>query len=591
MVETKMILDLIDLKAKNDSMFYTNNYNDISNLNELKKDFNPIDYATLEKNLFVLNGSKILLKKDDFGDPINDDIGFCSQSTSNEIDRFFSMPIILKIDFSDYHTSAGITLDFGNEAYCDFLDVSYYRDDDLIYSNTYYPSSNTAYLEVNVVENYNKIILTFYRMNLANRFLKIQGITYGFKKIFTKEDFLSANTNHEINILSSELAVNTLNFSVIDQGEKFNIVNPQGYYKDMQENQKISVFEEVDNVSKLIGNFYLTKWSNSSIAQADFEAQDLIGILDSYKFYGGMYSSWQDVNAGTLIDAIFQTADITEYEIEEELYNSKIVGYMPIMTCKEALQWILFKIGGVCNTSGVETAKIYRPQKYIVEAKIDDDKKILDSTKVELNETVTGVEFTIYLYSVDTSEEKEIANGLLDGITRIEFEEPVDPNSISGHNCVVLEKHYNYAIIKCNSEEPFKLFANKYIESKITKTINKKKKWDLKENVLTVDNVKIISETDVNEIAERILEYYSGTYNTTVEAIIDNELIGNCISVNTFNNNRLIGNITEIDRDLILGNIATLKIDNAILKEGYNEFFLCGNGISAGQNDCITEVI
>lgn len=585
MVETKMILDLIDLKAKNDSTLYTNEYNNISNPYELKKDFNPVDYATLEKNLFILDGAKKLLKTDDFGDPVNDGVGFCSQSISNDIDGYFTMPINLEIEFSDYHTSAGITLNFGNEAYSDFLDISYYRDDCLIYSNTYHPSSNIAYLEVNVVENYNKIILTFYKMNLGNRFLKIQGITYGFKKIFTKDDFMSANTSHEINILSSELSVNTLNFSVIDQEEKFSIVNPQGYYKDMQENQKVSVFEEIDNKSRLIGNFYLTKWSNSSVAQADFEAQDLIGVLDSYKFYGGMYSSWQNTKAGTLIDTIFQTADVANYEIEEELYNAKIVGYMPIMTCKEALQWILFKIGGVCNTCGVETAKIYKPKKYIVESKIDDEQKILDSTKVELNETVTGVEFTIYLYSLDTSEEKEIANGLYEGIIRVEFEEPVEPITISGRNCTVLERNYNYAVIKCNSEEPFKLFAYKYIESKITKTVNKKTKWDLKENVLTIDNVKIIDESDINNIAERILEYYDRTYNTTVEALINNEITGNCISVNTFNDNRLIGNITQIDRDLISGNIATLKIDNAILKEGYNEYLLCGNKVYAGQNE------
>lgn len=587
MVRTKMILDLIDLKAKGDSNIYSFEYNEISNPNELKKEFNPINYATLEKNLFVLDGSKELLKKDDFGDAINENVGFCSLSTSSDIDGYFSMPVNLEIEFSGYHTSAGITLDFGCEAYSDLLDIEYYRDDKLIYFNTYKPASNKAYLEVNTVENYNKIHLTFYKMNLGNRFLKIQGITYGFQKIFTSKDLMNANSNHEINILSSELSVNTLNFSVIDQEEKFNIVNPRGYYKDMQENQKVSVYEETDNSLKLIGNFYLTDWSNSSVAQADFEAQDLIGVLDNYKFYGGMY---QKVKAGKLIDDIFGTIGVNDYVIDEELYKADITGYMPIMTCKEALQWILFKIGGVCSTDAVETAKIYKPKKYIVESKIEDERKILDSTKVELNEKVTGVEFAIYTYLVDTSEEKEIANGLLDGVNRIEFEEPVVAISISGHNCTVLERSYNYAIIECNSEEPFKLFAYKYIESKINITVSKKTKWDLKENIVSIDDVKIINKSDVDEIAERILEYYNGTYNTTIDALLEDEIVGKCISINTFNNNRLIGNITEIDRDLTTGNIATLKIDNAILKEGYTEYYLCGYGIYAGQNEFL-EVI
>ena len=569
MTRTEIKLDLTDVTAKKDSIISIENQNQVSNIDDVKKGIS-LNYATLEKNTFLLDGNERILSQDNYSNT-----GYCSVKMSNKDGRF-EEPINLVLDFNSYHTSAGLTIIFGEESYCNDLYIKYYSDDKVIFESNYKPTSSNAYLDKNVIENYNKIEITFYSTNIPYRYLRILDIIYGFEKIFDEKEIENANTDHTINILSSELSVNTLDFSVIDRKSMFNVVNPQGYYKDIQENQKLSVYEYLDEKKIFIGNFYLTGWSNPSVAKADFQAQDIIGVLDNYTFYGGLYNN---VTARTIIENIMETASINDFIIEEDCANVNISGYVPICTCREALQQILFIIGAVCNSSGVESIYIYKPQNAVVTSFIEDNRKEVDTTEVELHQTITGIEFSISNYTLK-EELKELSKGYLSGVSRITFSKPIDPNSLVVTNCNLIEVSYNYAIVFCEIEKEYKLEAFEYEETQTSLLIQRLSKDNVKESVLKVNDIRLINMENITQIADRIFNLYNSTYKTTVDLRGENERVGDFVSVNTFNDARLLGNITQMSINLKDGFRQTITIDNAILKQGENEYYYVGQLIT-----------
>ncbi len=463
---------------------------------------------------------------------------------------------------------------FGTEAFCNKLKIEYETDDGYK-TYEYEPTERDFYLKAPPI-TYTGIKIFFYSTNIPYRFLKIYKILFGLKKNFRGTDLMSASIDNEINILSSELASNKLSIDVLDQENVFNIVNKQGLAPALQENQKMKVYKIDGSSQKLLGNFYLTEWSNNSVDTASFEAQDLIGVLENYTFLGGMY---RDYNAGKLIKEILAAAEVTDYEIDKELADMTVYGYVPICTCKEALQKVLFVIGGVCTTSEIESLKIFKTQNTVVNNVIDSDTKILNNTKVELNENVTGVEVTYYWYvnPTDYEAEEEIAQAesLKDEEITIYFDEPIVESSISCRFCTLLEAHCNYARFRVYAEEAGKVYGHKYRKETYKKTITRDRKDNVKANILTVQDVELINSKDVDRIANRILDYYQ-TYKTEVKVLAKDEIVGNLASVNTFNNSKLIGNITSISTDLVGGYISQIKIDNAILKEGTNVGYRCG---------------
>ncbi len=566
MTKTEIRLDLTDVTAKGDSELNITQKNQVTNIEDIRQGIGQ-DYATLEKNTFLLDGNENILPQDNYSNT-----GYCSSIMSG-LDNMFENPIELVIDFDSYHTSAGITIQFGDDAYCDDLLITYLSDGEIVFSNRYYPNNSKAYLEKNVIENYNKIIITFYSMNLPNRYLKILDIEYGFEKIFSEIDIESADSDSSINILSSELPVNTLDFSIIDKESLFNVVNPNGYYKDMQENQKISVYEYLNDRKLFIGNFYLTGWSNPSVAKADFQAHDLIGVLDNYTFKGGIYTN---IKASDLIIQIFEQANISDYEFEESLQEIYVTGYVPMCSCRQALQQILFVSGAVCTTSGVDGIKIFKPQKTQVQSFIEDNRKEVDTTEVELNQTITGIDFALSNY-VLKEELKEVAKGNELGIITVKFSNPIDPITLVATNCIIIESGNNFATILCENEDGYRLEAYEYQEEQTTILIQRLSKGNIKESVLSVKDIKLINKNNITQIADRIFNHYNSTYKTTLDIGGDEEIVGDFVSVNTFNNFKLLGNITEMSIDLKGGFRKSITIDNAILKQGTVEFPFTGD--------------
>lgn len=565
----KIVFGLYDITAKDDSNLSIDDKQTFSDLDELKQDnVNEIKYATLEKNYFNLDGSKVLLEYNAKAQGI----GLWSKSMSDSKGLFQKPPTLL-ITFSQVHSSNGITFQFSEDNYCNDLNIKFYNNDTLLKDLSFTPNESTFFCS-EIVENYNKLIITFKKTNNPYRYLKLINIVYGQNRVFTPSEITSANILEEIDPLSNEISINTLEFSIFSRDEAFNMLNPKGIYKLLQSRQMFRVYEMNDGIEMDMGTFYLDEWKNETEAISNMKAIDLIGLLDKTTYYGGIF---YDEQIDIILIRILETANMDEHTItfdDDNLRKIHLSGYIPICTHREAIQQVLFSAGLVADCSRSKKIKIYKLKDSNAK-NIPYDRKKQDSETVELNDIVTGVQVTShqYLYNTNTqvySEKKELYNADLDaGEHFIKFSEPVYGITVEG--ATLLDFSCAYAKVNVTTKGNVKIEGYEYYH--VTKVYESKieTKDNDKENILQVTDATLISDNNAQEVADRILNYYQNTYKMNVDFKIEDESISDTAIVYTLYNQKLKGNIKKMDIDLTGGFIASSTIIGSLYKEESNE--------------------
>lgn len=565
----KIVFGLYDITAKDDSNLSIDDKQTFSDLDELKQDnVNEIKYATLEKNYFNLDGSKVLLEYNAKAQGI----GLWSKSMSDSKGLFQKPPTLL-ITFSQVHSSNGITFQFSEDNYCNDLNIKFYNNDTLLKDLSFTPNESTFFCS-EIVENYNKLIITFKKTNNPYRYLKLINIVYGQNRVFTPSEITSANILEEIDPLSNEISINTLEFSIFSRDEAFNMLNPKGIYKLLQSRQMFRVYEMNDGIEMDMGTFYLDEWKNETEAISNMKAIDLIGLLDKTTYYGGIF---YDEQIDIILIRILETANMDEHTItfdDDNLRKIHLSGYIPICTHREAIQQVLFSAGLVADCSRSKKIKIYKLKDSNVK-NIPYDRKKQDSETVELNDIVTGVQVTSHQYLYNTnnqvySEKKELYNADLEvGEHFIKFSEPVYGITVEG--ATLLDFSCAYAKVNVTTKGNVKIEGYEYYH--VTKVYESKieTKDNDKENILQVTDATLISDNNAQEVADRILNYYQNTYKMNVDFKIEDESISDTAIVDTLYNQKLKGNIKKMDIDLTGGFIASSTIIGSLYKEESNE--------------------
>ena len=353
--KASIMFGFVDVTAKQDSQLSVNDKQNFVDLNDLKKDdIEEIKYGTCEKNQFALDGTFELMPD------ILDNMCWWSNIMSNE-NGVFETPLVLEIGFNDTHSSLGLTFLFSKAGdYCNSLNIKYYDLNDNLISDANFTPDNYKYVCNNIVENYKKLVITFYSTNNPLRYLKLYKILYGAEKVFEGDNLIKADILEEVDLLSSELSINTLDFTVYSADDEFNIINPKGLYSLLQQRQKLQVTEAIinENKEKDMGTFYLDTWLNEKDKTMKIGAIDLIGVIDKTDFNGGIYTN---ITFENLVKEIMDSVNLTEdeYEIQEDLKNITLTGYLPICSHRAALQQVVFAVGAIADCSRSSKIKIY----------------------------------------------------------------------------------------------------------------------------------------------------------------------------------------------------------------------------------------
>lgn len=321
------------------------------------------------------------------------DIGFWSTALSGSTGALSPVPT-LTITFTESYTSKGVYFDFdvGTGDYCSTVYIRWYKGTALLASQTFYPDSASYFCE-KTVSGYNKVVCTFRKTSKPYRRLKINAICFGVVRNFGGDELKSVRILQEVNPISTELASNTLDFTLESKNEDISYV--------FSVKQPIEAYGS-DNA--LLGAFYVDSSRRFSRTQYQVACTDAVGVLGDSDFPEAMYAG---KNAKELITSIL--GGHYQLEMDEALASKTVTGYLPQLTRREALQQVCFAIGAVADTSNSKAVKVFSLPAAVTAIP---DRRQYTGASVETSAITTAVEVTAHTYTQGSGDDTVTVGGV-----------------------------------------------------------------------------------------------------------------------------------------------------------------------------------
>jgi len=317
-----------------------------------------IPYATLEQNLWLLDGSKETVPSDEeYGYSGYISHSLCDTNGSFEenpcvcMEFYEQVPILPGLIirwsavFDDYPSKFKVTAYNGGLAY----------DPLIVDGNT-----STANTVVHEMTNFDRIDVEVLSWATPYRRARIERIFFGFTKTYTKYEILSFADSQSIDLLSASLPKYDVSFEIDNRDGTFDPLNPEGLAKYMMERQEIRTrygFKIGNDVEWVRGGVYfLSDWSAPQNGiSASFQARDLLGFLNNTYFKGRFpnESEPDGISLYTLALEVLREASLPQrktdtgadykspWELDEEMLSRfKTTTPLPICTFGECLQMI-----------------------------------------------------------------------------------------------------------------------------------------------------------------------------------------------------------------------------------------------------------
>jgi hypothetical protein len=442
--------------------------------------------------------------------PEQANLGLWSEQISND-DGTFTEPIVLELQSVGQYSSQGLTLTFDtyNGIFATRLSIKWLRITDegiTTLDEKEYNPNNAFYFCRNFVENYNKVVITFYSLNMPKNRLKLRVIDYGYGTFFYGDELRGVKLIQEIDPISTQISINTADFTLDSKSDM---------EYSFQAKQPLSVYFN----GELKATTFVKKSTRKAKRLWSIQSEDYIGLLDSIPYYGGIYTN---KNAIELLTDIFTVAKVP-YSIDDVFADAVVTGYIPFTTCRDALMQVTFSIQAVVDTSNSEVVKVFALKEDVKQT--IPLNRIMQGQNFADEETVTGVEVAVHSYKpiteiVDVYDANESGTG--ENIF-VKFSEPLHDLSITNGSFAVDEKgnelkHTNYAIINANAN--CVLTGQKYEHT--TQTRRKNNPVVLAneiEKVVSVENATLVSQYNIDNVINKCYNWLIKTNTTNLKIV------------------------------------------------------------------------
>lgn len=554
----KAHMEFIDTTAVADGVASSQDNAEMGKLELLKQEKSYPSYAIPDLNRFLLDGSREVLNAES-------SLSFVSDMVSGG-DCIFAVAPVLTVAFTTVHTSAGITLNFVDD-YPTEVRITWYDLESVKWiKKTFYPDG-LKYFCRHQVENYGRVVIEFIKTRLPGQRVQLAYVKYGAEIKWSGSSIKSASITEEVDVTSATIPVNKAEISILDEANEFELANHSGVWKSIQKRQSVTITEELSDQDVVCGTLYIDTWKMDKNI-VSFSLIDLIGLLDKTKFYNG--EVYNDCPAGSIIDAIMESARVEDYTISEEVAEMLLSGHIPVCTHREALQQVVFACGAVADCSRQGGISIYIPGRQI-NSIIGTNRKFMGTT-IELDEYVSGVAIT-YANYIPASETEEIYSGTLpDGISVIEFTDPYMSSSITVTVGTIADVGANFVKVFMAAPGACTISGRRYESRKITYTA----KVDVveagkEENTISFEGCTLFNGERVKEAAERLLNYYQMRQIVKIRYLIGTEKTGDWVNIMDAKGSMATTGIAQQTIDLAGGFIATATC------RGYSKIVTDGN--------------
>lgn len=376
-------------------------------------------YATLERNLWLLDGSREIVPASNYGE-----VGFVDNALSLENRTFVTNPIVT-INFSKVHTNLlqGVTITWSDflDEYAEEFIVTAYNGTSVVANKTV--TNNTSVISAVMVDiaNYNRITIEILKWSKPLRRARIDEIFIGVNVIFSKKDVFSYSSSYNADPISAELPKSEISFSINNVDKTFNPYNNEGISKYLIERQEISVKYgfKLDNGIEWIngGKFYLSEWdAKQGGIEAEFTARDLLEFMtDTYS--KGLYNP-NGTSLYALAEDVLLDADLpinsdgsVKWVIDDKLKSIYTIAPLPLDTHANCLQMIANAGGCVMYQDRTGILHIESLSTVVTDYTVNDFNSYSKSN-LSLSKPLKQVDVPCYSYSVST-EKTELFKGVV----------------------------------------------------------------------------------------------------------------------------------------------------------------------------------
>ena len=395
----------------------------------------PDRYGTLEPDFFLLDGSKTFPPQS-----MEQDAYVSSMMSFSYGELVIPQKIDIRLD--GLRSLAGITYTFdeADNSYPTLIETYAYCNNELITSFVSSPSSPRHLDEIHM-QNVNRLEIVFLKMNRENRRLRIAQILLGLQKEYTQSDVSNVSVTWEVSPVNNSLPSAELKFTVNNFDRNYNPDNPYGIYPFLEQNQNISLQIGTETDSGVYwldcGRFRSTGGVSVDGNYATFEAKD--PIQSATTMYKRVRYYEQGTNLYDLALDVLRDMGTSDYQISNKLKNRWTLGYLPLVSHREALQ--LIAAAGCCTLRTDDNGAILIGE--LPDAPAAED-YMIDFTKLEVEPEVEKIEplgtISVKYYTGYSAKSEKKSLGGVAGRHYQSFSEWVDYDKSINHMVFVMDE-------------------------------------------------------------------------------------------------------------------------------------------------------
>lgn len=298
--------------------------------------------ATWEKDRFKLDGSFTFADEDKTK---HIEMGYCSNELCDANGVFTSYPTIT-FNYNNPHSTIGLTITFDAllEEYAkDFSVVAYNSNNEIVGTVDVVNNEKSQIIPIGQLYQYTKIQIVIKKWSKPFRRARVMEVDFGIIKVYDGSNLIKASMIEELDLISSTLPSAEFKFTVDNVNKEFNMLNPDGFYKYLQQRQQVlaEIGVDINGSFKYIpvGEYFLWDWkSEEGSLTASFTAKTIIEMMESFEYENLVPK--ENYNLYQMVEGIFNYCEITKYNIDSALMGIPTLGLVEKTNCKEILQLI-----------------------------------------------------------------------------------------------------------------------------------------------------------------------------------------------------------------------------------------------------------
>lgn len=382
---------------------------------------NTINYISCEPNRVINDGTFYFISNKSSINS-NQNIGYWSSLMSGSDGTFTANPYIEYL-FNSNINFTDLTLYF--QEVCKDLDIDYYLNGEIVYTrqirnNTQLNFETTDGISQQNLLYFDKLRITFIATQTPYRYIKFNEIDFGIYNVFKSTEIKDIDIIDELSIDSSELASNSLNATIIDENGAYDILNLYNKLNLLQERQQLTAYHYLKvgtTYQEIPLGTFLLKNVSSENQQLKLECYDDTYFMNNIYRNSKFYINESATNI--FIDVFNSLGYIDErYEIDGEIDDILLTGYIPQVEYREALRLIAEASGSVINKTRYGITYIFKTYDNAVKLFKNNNYSNSSPTKNLYNNVI---DINEYNFDVQSDNETLYKGTLTSGIHTINF--------------------------------------------------------------------------------------------------------------------------------------------------------------------------